>query len=259
MSTEARRNEQAQDHGTWPLGFVLLNASLKSRLAIVAALLLLLTSLVLLGTTAGGFRTSVSRALSHCRFTPHDPPFYYPRQPDANDTPAYSELFVGVCINGGTESPVNKFIERKNVTYTCACCGEPLFAAEAKFDSRTGWPSFWAPVFHGAVDYSRDVPSLGTEVHCSTCGAHLGHVFTDGPSPTGLRYCIDGVCLREAPNLVPFKDDAGSAEPRVLPYPIPLLAALCIVGLSLVSLLAFASRFCRLASADAKVSHIADS
>jgi hypothetical protein len=141
----------------------------------------------------------------------------------------------------------------------CGCCGAPLFAAEAKFDSRTGWPSFWAPVRRGAIGYSRDVPSMGTEVHCSNCGAHLGHVFTDGPPPTGLRYCIDGVCLREARSSALFEADAANAEPLVLPYPVPLLASLCVVGVALASVLFAASRLHRCAKsattcADAKVS-----
>jgi peptide-methionine (R)-S-oxide reductase len=99
----------------------------------------------------------------------------------------------------GTEragsSPLNG--EKRSGTFHCAGCGLPLFSSETKFESGTGWPSFWAPLEH-AVGTATDRSFLmtRTEVHCRRCGGHLGHVFEDGPPPTGLRYCINGVAMR---------------------------------------------------------------
>lgn len=99
----------------------------------------------------------------------------------------------------GTEraftSPLND--EKRQGTFTCLCCGEPLFASTDKFESGTGWPSYTRPLSQEAVEEQSDNAFFmrRTEVHCARCDAHLGHVFPDGPKPAGLRYCINGVSL----------------------------------------------------------------
>ncbi|HEX3554441.1 MAG TPA: peptide-methionine (R)-S-oxide reductase MsrB [Thermoanaerobaculia bacterium] len=103
----------------------------------------------------------------------------------------------------GTEraftSPLNHNHEKG--VYVCAACGLPLFSSDTKFDSGTGWPSFWAPIdpSHVTTKSDRSFFMDRTEVRCARCGGHLGHVFPDGPKPTGLRYCMNGVSLKFEP------------------------------------------------------------
>ena len=110
-----------------------------------------------------------------------------------------TEEQFNVCFNQGTERPfTGKYTDCKDKgIYHCVCCGEVLFDSTSKYDSGSGWPSFWSVIKEGHVQEKSDNTHgmRRVEVTCRSCDAHLGHVFEDGPQPTGLRYCINSVCL----------------------------------------------------------------
>lgn len=118
---------------------------------------------------------------------------------DAEWRSALTEEQYQVTRRKGTEAPFSGKYEGTETegTYLCVCCGQPLFSSEAKYHSGSGWPSYWQPIQSGNVEMKHD-SSHGmarTEVVCSRCDAHLGHVFDDGPEPTGLRFCINSASI----------------------------------------------------------------
>jgi peptide-methionine (R)-S-oxide reductase len=118
---------------------------------------------------------------------------------DAEWKKMLSPAAYDVLRHQGTEMPYSSPLDMnyKKGTYSCAGCNVALFPSDTKYDSRTGWPSFWKPLSN-AVLTQTDTSDLmvRTEVHCRGCGGHLGHVFDDGPKPTGLRYCMNGVAMQ---------------------------------------------------------------
>ncbi len=134
------------------------------------------------------------RADANLKFTVNRPPAEWRRVLGA-------ERYY-ILREAGTERPFTSPLlnEHRRGTFTCAGCALPLFASATKFDSGTGWPSFWRPLAHAvATQADHSLMMERTEVLCARCGGHLGHVFDDGPKPTGLRYCMNGLALSFRP------------------------------------------------------------
>lgn len=147
----------------------------------------------------GGVAAMVSIGVLYSRGSANTPARFAVAHTDAEWRKLLTPAQYDVLRHAGTEAPGSSPLDHlfAKGTYACAGCKQPAYRSDTKFDSGTGWPSFWKPI-DGAISTSNDNSLLmsRTEVHCSRCGGHLGHVFDDGPKPTGLRYCMNGVALK---------------------------------------------------------------
>ena len=149
----------------------------------------------LLGWMGAGASMAV---LTACGANPAEAKNFPVRRSEAQWRKKLTSSEFAVLRNEGTERPYSSPLDKENRrgTFVCAGCGNAVYSSKAKFDSGTGWPSFWQAL-SGGVETIRDF-KLGyprTEVHCADCGGHLGHIFDDGPKPTGKRHCINGVAM----------------------------------------------------------------
>jgi peptide-methionine (R)-S-oxide reductase len=124
-------------------------------------------------------------------------------------TPERYRILRGHSTERAFSSPLNA--EKRHGTFVCAACGQLLFSSQTKFESGTGWPSFWRPLDNAVgTRIDRSWLMVRTEVHCARCGSHLGHVFGDGPAPTGLRFCMNGLALQFVEADRVRHDDSGA-------------------------------------------------
>lgn len=148
--------------------------------------------------SSAGRRTLVSRAFAASTAAPKLAAPYEVTLSDAEWHRRLTPAQYAILRDAGTERPYTSPLndEHRPGTFACAGCGLALFSSATKFDSHTGWPSFWKPLDHAvATDADTSFGMVRTEVHCRRCGGHLGHVFDDGPPPTHLRYCMNGLAL----------------------------------------------------------------
>ena len=152
-----------------------------------------------LGLAAAAVGALATRSLSAKAAAPH----YEVTHTDAQWLKLLGADRYNILRQGGTEAPGSSPLndEKRTGTYACAGCDLAMFSSKVKYDAGEGWPSFWTVLPHATLtgsDYA--LVEERTEVHCRRCGGHLGHIFDDGPPPTGLRYCIDGLALRFKPS-----------------------------------------------------------
>ena len=157
------------------------------------------TSALLAASVAGVLRSGGVRAMTP---TPEPAEAFPVHHTEAEWRALLGPARFDVMRRAGTEYPFSSPLDHETRAglYSCAGCRTALYSSATKYDSGTGWPSFFEPLRNAVQRSSDDTLGFGrTEIHCATCGSHLGHVFADGPPPTGLRYCMDGIALNFTP------------------------------------------------------------